>query len=131
MPVDELEDLPVRRGEGGDGVPGDRAEPGLVGAVLGDGRGGGAAAQALAAGERVQPDLEPRRVGERVDPRLGRDHRVAEGHLRAVRAAGERPAVAVDAFGVPVVQLGESVGVAGTERVDQTAVIHVTDSNKW
>lgn len=66
----------------------------------------------------------------RVDPRLGRDHRVAEGHLRAVRAAGERPAVAVDAFGVPVVQLGEGVGVAGTERVDQTAVIHVTDSNK-
>jgi hypothetical protein len=133
----QVEQGAVAFGQAGGGVPDQLTQVGLLGGLLGAGRGVGQvghlllgsdagsgpdAAEGLAAGHRVQPGAQPLGVAELAEA-LGRDHeRILGGVGRLLGVAQHRPAEVVQAVGVAVVDRGEGAAVAGRRRPHELGV---------
>ncbi|GAB3879206.1 hypothetical protein GCM10027612_04640 [Microbispora bryophytorum subsp. camponoti] len=87
-----------------------------------------AAAHALAAGQGVQPGTEPVRVGQRADKGLRGDQRVAQRDLGGVGTGQQCAAVPVEIARICVIKGGQRSRIPGPQRLDQDAIIHITES---
>ena len=80
--------------------------------------------QAFVACDGVQPGPEQLRVTQPRQPGGGEDERVLHGVGSISRVAEHEPAVFVQRVRVPVIGLGEPIGVAGHDGRDDLAVAH-------